>query len=721
MGCKWKLCAIALFMAEVVICHNDSLDTANTFDHQQRRRLQSTTFSSWAVTSLPRASWHALACDGIGMRLLAGHTSGYLYISSDYGATWTKTSLPQGNWGAAAMASNGMRMVAAQSGGAIYASADYGVTWAATAASKNAQWGRVTCDSTCIRILVLTGGYYGRVYMSSDFGATWVTTSAPNGYYSGVACNIDCEHIAAGTADGYGGSLLVSHNYGATWTESGAPRANWVDVVLDSTGAKIVAVQWMGFIYSSSDYGVTFTKTGAAYRDWSNIASDSTTRILAAGVASVNMSPAYIYVSFDYGETWTAAGAPPGVWTNLVSNLAGTRLAASHNDIYDSGRVYVSPFWPTSQPTGQPTGQPSGNPTGQPSSSPTEPVIPDVPVMGIKDASLTFSHSKTRQPVAIKLAFEMNRDMFMNEEFKITMPRFTNGHSSVPAPLNESVRSTLRISPSVQMEAVWVQGVKGDTASPYANSEIILRVRDATLYPRKGQRLELEVLADNGIFAYCSFAASFSTQSSRPLEAFIITSTAFDAYLDATGFPGTRIATIEHDQMGEGCNALSYCSGHGLCDFCRERCECFDGFGSQNDRAYIGSGFSPTCRDRTCPVGVAVAAVPTSIMHAHDAVECSNAGVCNRLTGTCQCHEPWTGTACDKLRCPNDCSGHGACASITEMARLPEALPLMDPDRAIEYGVDQRGAGWDADVMRGACAHSYGAYMSVSNNSNWNK
>jgi hypothetical protein len=100
-------------------------------------------------------------------------------------------------------------------------------------------------------------------------------------------------------------------------------------------------------------------------------------------------------------------------------------------------------------------------------------------------------------------------------------------------------------------------------------------------------------------------------------------------------------------------------------------------------------------------VGVAVAGIPSSNTHAHAPVECSNAGVCDRFTGTCKCHEPWTGTACDKLRCPNDCSGHGACVSMTEMTRLPEALPLKDPGQSVEYGVDKWGAAWDADIMRG--------------------
>lgn len=337
--------------------------------------------------------------------------------------------------------------------------------------------------------------------------------------------------------------------------------------------------------------------------------------------------------------------------------------------------------------------------------------------LGFTEVYMNFSHGDLRVPVAFTIAFEMTWDMELEEVLRVGMPRFTDGRA-VGAPIGETPQYTLRLSPSVQFEAAWVQSARGVAATPYADSAVLIRIRDVLRLPRAGDRIRLEVLADNGLFAYCSFPASFNVQSARPLEAFTLTSSTSGRVANTPTrtlrnvSDSTVTAAINHDQMGPGCDKLAYCSGHGLCDFCLERCACFDGFGSEADLVYTGAGLAPSCRDRVCPVGVAVAALPSSGSHAHDPVECSNAGVCDRFTGTCQCHEPWTGTACDKLRCPNDCSGHGACASITEMTRLPEALPLMDPDRAVEYGVDQRGAAWDADVMRGARIFVYLHYMS---------
>jgi len=55
------------------------------------------------------------------------------------------------------------------------------------------------------------------------------------------------------------------------------------------------------------------------------------------------------------------------------------------------------------------------------------------------------------------------------------------------------------------------------------------------------------------------------------------------------------------------------------------KCECFPGFYGD-------------CRMRTCPTGPAWFAEPVVDNIAHDVeVECSNAGRCNRDTGTCTC------------------------------------------------------------------------------------
>jgi len=59
----------------------------------------------------------------------------------------------------------------------------------------------------------------------------------------------------------------------------------------------------------------------------------------------------------------------------------------------------------------------------------------------------------------------------------------------------------------------------------------------------------------------------------------------------------------------------------------------------------------------------------------HFYMECSNQGLCDRSTGTCECFDGFSGRGCSRSSCPEDCSGHGVCLTVAELAvRNPAKL-----------------------------------------------
>jgi hypothetical protein len=110
--------------------------------------------------------------------------------------------------------------------------------------------------------------------------------------------------------------------------------------------------------------------------------------------------------------------------------------------------------------------------------------------------------------------------------------------------------------------------------------------------------------------------------------------------------------------LSEACCPGS-CSGKGTCGpNCL--CECQNGFKGGN------------CAELTCPSSYAWSDRARSADNAHNEAECSNMGVCEPETGLCVCELSFSGLACQRKKCPEDCSGHGQCLSMMLYANLKD-------------------------------------------------
>jgi len=133
----------------------------------------------------------------------------------------------------------------------------------------------------------------------------------------------------------------------------------------------------------------------------------------------------------------------------------------------------------------------------------------------------------------------------------------------------------------------------------------------------------------------------------------------------------------------------------GVCRGPNWTCDCHDGW------------ISGDCSERTCAYGPAWFDEAIGVDDAHNSAECSNMGICDRLTGLCTCREGFSGIACERMNCPVDangltCAGHGRCMSMREYAEHQD-------DYKSFYSVSYNA--WDADRIYGCvCDEGFTGY-----------
>lgn len=99
------------------------------------------------------------------------------------------------------------------------------------------------------------------------------------------------------------------------------------------------------------------------------------------------------------------------------------------------------------------------------------------------------------------------------------------------------------------------------------------------------------------------------------------------------------------------------------------------------------------CSLRKCPLGRQWLGAASAVDSIHDTyAECSNVGLCDTGTGVCQCQAGFSGIACERLECPNDCSGNGVCISLHEAGQLKDDIQFV---RQVEYTL------WDQSLIYG--------------------
>lgn len=142
------------------------------------------------------------------------------------------------------------------------------------------------------------------------------------------------------------------------------------------------------------------------------------------------------------------------------------------------------------------------------------------------------------------------------------------------------------------------------------------------------------------------------------------------------------------------------CSGHGVCEC--GFCQCYDNWAMGYD---LETG---DCSDRVCPFEFAWVDAPNAAGKYHKYAECAGRGLCNRVSGECECFEGYEGKACQRTTCPNDCSGHGTCEYIENLGFgftpfTGTTAQFVQDASLTDY------KGWDRSKTRGCvCDPEYG-------------
>jgi prepilin-type N-terminal cleavage/methylation domain-containing protein len=141
---------------------------------------------------------YSIASSSDGSKLAAADVTGYLYTSTNSGATWTQNTTGGWDHSSIASSSDGSKLAVANGNNdnSIYTSIDSGANWTQQTVPGSGAGYSIASSSDGSKLA--TADHNGYVYTSTDSGATWTQqTLAGSRSWSSIASSSDGSKLAA--------------------------------------------------------------------------------------------------------------------------------------------------------------------------------------------------------------------------------------------------------------------------------------------------------------------------------------------------------------------------------------------------------------------------------------------------------------------------------------------------------------------------------------------
>lgn len=299
---------------------------------------------TWRNVNGPH-DWLSIAGSSDGQRLAAVERNGYLFLSSDYGASWTRRPVGDNGWYSVSCSDDGSVLAVCSQWACIFTSGDYGTTWTLCENSDAFAWRKV--------ILSANGQYFAAVpYETSVLckgryeSGTWTLSStiSDERIFESAFISDDGQKIVATAWDD---SVYVSGDGGWNWTQSlPGVSGNWRGLAGSPDGTYLaVTEQWEGEgggVWTSADGGENWIKRSAAilYGMYITVSDDGGRLVVVENNQETGGS---IHASSDSGENWTElSSAGTGYWRAVTASDTGTYIAAVEDDSGTGGSIRTS-------------------------------------------------------------------------------------------------------------------------------------------------------------------------------------------------------------------------------------------------------------------------------------------------------------------------------------------------------------------------------------------